>query len=164
MHSFKKGHTKHCCDTIKTPHMHINERNVTLYFSFFIYYYCYYFVDRQLNVVMPGSHIPEHVRKTYVYHLPAPTKNKLKTYMKYQYECDKQTSRQSVTSSNVSHHILKGSVPRFCKKQKNANFKVNFNRIYTQILKSVTLTCEVCSSIQMMPITLFKSINYRSQT
>ena len=82
--------------------------------------------------------------------------------MKYQYECGKQTSRQSVTSSNFSRHILKGSVPIFCKKQKNANFKVNFNRIYTEILKSVTLTCEVASGIQMMPITLFKSLNYPS--
>ena len=113
---------------------------------------------------MPGSHIPEHVSKTHVYNLLAPTENKLKTYIEYQYECDKQTGRQSVTSSNVSRHILKGSVPRFCKKQKNANFKVNFNRIYTKILKSVTLTCEVCSSIQMMPITLLKSINYPGQT
>ena len=25
---------KHCCDTIKTPHIHMNEQNVTLYFSF----------------------------------------------------------------------------------------------------------------------------------
>ena len=72
---------------------------------------------------MPGSHIPEHVSNTHVYHLPAPTENILKTYMKYQYECDKQTDRQSVTSSNVSRHILKVSVPRFCKKQKNANFQ-----------------------------------------
>ena len=80
---------------------------------------------------MPGSHLPEHVSKTHVYHLPAPTENKRKTYMKYQYECDKQTGRQSVTSSNVSRHIITGSVPRFCKKQKNANFEVNFNRIYT---------------------------------
>ena len=31
------------------------------------------------------------------------------------------------------------------------------------ILKSVTLTSGVCSSNQMMPIALFKSISYRSQ-
>ena len=67
--------------------------------------------------------------ETHVYHLPTPTENKIKTYMKY--GCDKQTGRQSVTSSNVSSHISKGSAPRFCKKQKNTNFKVNFNRIYT---------------------------------
>ena len=44
------------------------------YFIFFIYFICYYviiinsiiiiiFVDRQLNVVMPGSHLPEHVSR-----------------------------------------------------------------------------------------------------
>ena len=61
--------------------------------------------------------------------------------MKHSYGCDKQTGRQSVTSRNVSSHISKGSLPRFCKTQKNTNFKVNFNRIYTYILKSVALTC-----------------------
>ena len=55
--------------------------------------------------------------------------------MKHYYGCDKQTGRQSVTYSSVSSLISKGSVPRFCKKQKNTNFKVNLNRIKHRYIK-----------------------------
>ena len=33
------------------------------YYCYYYFYNYYYFVDRQLNVVMPGSHIPEHVSR-----------------------------------------------------------------------------------------------------
>ena len=111
---------------------------------------------------MPGSHIPKHVSRDSRIPPASALNSNFRPTLNINTDVTNRLADNQLHPVTILVTYQKVPFPDFAKSKRKQTFK-KISTEFIQILKSVTLICGVCSSIQMMPITLFKSVSCPSQ-